>query len=198
MGEGTVTACKLTISTSRAQSPNERLEALVAGHHAFVWRSLRRLGVPDQDVDDASQQGFLVAFRRLSDIAVESERSFLFQTALRVAADRRRAHRRRCEQPGLDLQEFPDSEAMSPEELMDRRRARALFDKVLAAMPLDLRAVFVLFELEDMTMAEIATMADIPAGTVASRLRRARRQFQKAASKIHTTQGAQQGNRGVR
>jgi RNA polymerase sigma-70 factor (ECF subfamily) len=180
MGEAVSTARQMV---PRTPFPGDRLQALVTEHHDFVWRSLRRLGVPDGDVDDASQQVFLVAHRRLDAIAPESERSFLFQTALRVASDWRRAHRRRSEQVGVDLREVPDRGA-DPEELMDRRRARALLDRVLGAMPMDLRAVFVLFELEEMTMLEIATLAEIPPGTVASRLRRARQVFQQEVDKV--------------
>jgi len=217
MGEVSSTACKIVTSASRehpralpdgahresSKEPsqgafsNARLHVLLADHHAFVWRSLRRLGVPDCDVDDASQQVFLVAHRRLSEIAHETERSFLFQTALRVAADWRRAHKRRREQPGMDLLDVPDG-AANPEELMDQRRARALLDQVLGDMPMDLRAVFVLFELEEMTMMEIATLSDIPPGTVASRLRRARHVFQKAVQKLTARRPARRNDQGGR
>ncbi len=187
MAEASSTACKIATSacgaSERSPASPDRLQALLTGHHAFVWRSLRRLGVPDCDVDDASQQVFWVAYRRLAEIAPESERSFLFQTALRVAADWRRAHKRRGEQTGMDLLDVPDG-AANPEELMDQRRARALLDRVLGVLPMDLRAVFVLFELEEMTMMEIATLSDLPPGTVASRLRRARRAFQEAVREL--------------
>jgi RNA polymerase sigma-70 factor (ECF subfamily) len=195
MSEASSTACQIEASAAGARSPSDRLQTLVSDHHAFLWRSLRRLGVADGDVDDAVQQVFLVAFRRLSEIAKKSERAFLFQTALRVAADWRRAHKRRCEQAGLDLREVPDSSA-GPEELMDRRRARALLDRVLGALPMDLRAVFVLFELEELTMMEIATMSDIPPGTVASRLRRARQAFQEAVRTMTSGPGAARHERG--
>ena len=198
MGEASSTACQIATGASLGgRPPNTRLQALLAEHHAFVWRSLRRLGVPDGDVDDASQQVFLVAHRRLAEIAPESERSFLFQTALRVAADWRRAHKRRIEQTGMNLSDAPDLTA-NPEEQMDQRRARALLDQVLGAMPMDLRAVFVLFEIEEMTMMEIATLADIPPGTVASRLRRARQVFQEKARKLTAGQHAERGDRGGR
>jgi RNA polymerase sigma-70 factor (ECF subfamily) len=183
MSETSSTACQIATIAPSGRAPSDRLHALLADHHAFVWRSLRRLGVPDSDVDDASQQVFLVAHRRLAKIAHGSERSFLFQTALRVAADWRRAHKRRGEQTGMDLLDVPDV-AGNPEELMDQRQARALLDQALGGMPMDLRAVFVLFELEEMTMMEIATLSDLPAGTVASRLRRARQVFQEAAKKL--------------
>jgi RNA polymerase sigma-70 factor (ECF subfamily) len=197
MGEGSLTACEIATSPAGARASRARLEALLAAHHAFVWRSLRRLGVPDRDVDDASQQVFLVAHRRLAEIASESERSFLFQTALRVASEWRRAQKRRCEQSGIDVRNLPDGTA-SPEELADRRRARALLDRVLAAMPMELRVVFVLFELEEMTMVEIATMANLAPGTVASRLRRARRVFQAAVGQLTTAASARQESQGGR
>jgi RNA polymerase sigma-70 factor (ECF subfamily) len=194
MGEVSSAACPIVTRAAEAR-PRDRLQALIADHHAFVWRSLRRLGVPDCDVDDASQQVFLVAHRRMAEIVPESGRSFLFQTALRVAADWRRAHKRRGEQTGMDLLDVPDG-AANPEELMDQRRARALLDRVLVGMPMDLRAVFVLFELEEMTMIEIAALSDIPLGTVASRLRRARQAFQEAVGKLTPGQPARRDDQG--
>jgi RNA polymerase sigma-70 factor (ECF subfamily) len=197
MGEGSVNACRNVTSVHDRALAGDRLEGLVADHHAFVWRSLRRLGVPDGDVDDASQQVFLVAHRRLAQLAHESERSFLFQTCLRVAADWRRAHKRRHEQPGMDILDVPDV-AATPEEQMDQRRARALLDRVLAVMPMKLRAVFMLFELEELTMAEIATIAGIPPGTVASRLRRARQAFHEAAKRLTAARRTRDEHEGTR
>src|SRR5690349_17768097 len=74
-----------------------RLSALVGEHSAFVWRSLLRLGVPRADAEDAVQQVFLVASRRLDDIEPGRERAFLFSTALRIAARARRTQQRRRE-----------------------------------------------------------------------------------------------------
>ncbi|MDX2091773.1 MAG: sigma-70 family RNA polymerase sigma factor [Kofleriaceae bacterium] len=64
--------------------------------------------------------------------------------------------------------------APSPAEVADRQRARAVLDRILDAMDDDLRAVFVLYELEELTMSEIANTLELTPGTVASRLRRAR------------------------
>jgi RNA polymerase sigma-70 factor (ECF subfamily) len=61
---------------------------------------------------------------------------------------------------------------------------------------MDLRAVFVLFELEEMTMMEIATISDLPPGTVASRLRRARQAFQETVKKLTAGQHARRDDRG--
>jgi len=156
-----------------------RLTALVDAQYDFVWRSVRRLGVRDGDADDAAQHVFLVAARKLDAIREGCERSFLYQTALRVASDYRRSNKRRFEARLTDLPETIETAdpALTTDELLDLRRARAFLDSILDQMPIDLRAVFVLHELEQTTMADIASLLSLPSGTVASRLRRARLQF---------------------
>jgi len=74
--------------------------------------------------------------------------------------------------------------APSAEDLVDRRRARELLDQVLESIPLDVRAVFILFEMEEMTLAEIAALLGIPSGTAASRLRRGRELFQAEITRL--------------
>lgn len=171
-------------------SASERLRGLVAGHFDFIGRSLRRLGVPAADVDDATQQVFMVVSRRLDEVEAGRERAFLFGVALRVASDVRRARRRRgavMDEGANDVDgATPDP---SPEQLTDQRQARALLDEALEALSLDLRTVFVLFELEEMTMAEIAALLDLPPGTVASRLRRAREAFQEQCRRLRARVG---------
>ncbi len=161
-----------------------KLRALQVEHFEFLWRSLRRLGVPEADVDDAVQQVFLVAARR--EIQAGAERSFLFATALRVASHARRTLRRRRESGD----EPPDQTDATPsaEDLLDQRRARALLDEVLESLPLDVRAVFILFELEELTVVEIAAMLGIPSGTASSRLRRGREMFQQAVARVKAAQ----------
>lgn len=155
----------------------ERLRAIVDAHHDFTWRSLRRLGVPTADVDDAVQRVFLVIANRLADVTVGSERAFLFSTAVREAAHARRTLARRREDGDDALLEREDGVAPA-DDLVAQRQARALLDWLLDEMPLELRAVFVLFEIEELSSPEIAAMLDLPLGTVASRLRRAREDFE--------------------
>jgi RNA polymerase sigma-70 factor (ECF subfamily) len=71
---------------------------------------------------------------------------------------------------------------LDPEAAAQQRRLEALFAQVLEQLSLPLRAVFVLYELEDLTMAEIAETLQLPAGTVASRLRRGREAFERLAA----------------
>ncbi len=153
---------------------------MVAAHLPFVWRSARRLGVPEAEADDLTQKVFWLASRRLDEIPVGGERGFLFRTTLGLASNVRRGLRRRRE---IDLDSLgePLTASPGPEEITHQRRAQEQALAILDTMPDDLRAVFVLFEIEELTTSEIASLLDLPAGTVASRLRRAR---EHAAAKI--------------
>ena len=155
---------------------NERVGALVREHFAYVWRLCRRLGLPEADADDAAQQVFITAARRADDMRPGSERAFLYGVAVNAAAKWRESRARRREDPEAELERLEDS-VPSAEELLDRRNARVLLDALLDAMPMELRVVFVLYEIEQQTAPEIAEALEIPLGTAASRLRRARDDF---------------------
>ena len=176
-------------SAADANANQLRLRRMLEESFEFVWRSLRRFGLSDDRADDAAQLVFIIASRKLDSIRLESERSFLFGTAMRVASDIRRSAVNRREvahaDPGADV---VDATATA-EELIDQRRAREMLDGVLDAMQEDLRAVFVLFELEELPTAEIAALLAIPPGTVASRLRRAREEFEVQIARIKKRHG---------
>jgi len=170
--------------TCAAQLDNARVAEMLRAHFRDVWRIVRRFGVPENMADDAAQEVFIIAARRLADIGPGSERPFLFATAVRVAANARRAlgARRECAEDdslpeGVDPR--PNAEA-----LLDQKRLRQLLDRVLDELSDDLRVCFVLYELEGMSSPEIAELLNIPIGTVASRLRRAREAFEQAALRL--------------
>ena len=171
-------------STEGAKDAEARLRELFRQHYDFIWRSLRRLGLDAGRADDAAQQVFVTASRKLEGIRVGGERGYLFGIALRVAADTRRACARRRERPLEHAGDAPDP-APLVEESLDKHRARELLDAALAKLPLDLRIVFVLHELEELTMSEIAETIGAPSGTVASRLRRAREEFEAIVSRLN-------------
>lgn len=150
-------------------------------HATFVWRSLQRLGVRGAELDDAHQEVFIVVHRKLGtfDDASAKLTSWLFGICMRVAsAARRKAHRRHevltCVMPeqgsGVDT---------GPEGRLQQRQAAELVDRVLDTLDLEKRAIFVMFEMDQLSCQEIADIVDVPLGTVHSRLHAARSEFQE-------------------
>jgi RNA polymerase sigma-70 factor (ECF subfamily) len=178
---------ELALGEASFEAADQRLNRLFEQNLDFVWRSLRRLGVPLSAVDDATQQVWLIVARRLPEIAVDSERSFLFGTAMRIASDMRRSVARRREVSGEAPPDFVDP-APQAEELLERQRDRSVLDQLLEDLPDELRAVFVLYELEEQTAVQIAELLGIPVGTATSRLRRARVEFEQIV-KRHRARG---------
>lgn len=163
-----------------AVDASDRLRLMVEQHFDLVWRLVRRMGVPADRADDAAQEVFLVAANRIDDVRFGSERSFLFGTALRIARSTRRALGREV---AVDLDEEA-SDLPQLDELTDQKRARDLLDRILERMDESLRAVFLLHEIEGLTAKEISEVVDAPLGTVASRLRRAREEFDAHVRRI--------------
>jgi len=171
-----------------ASERSARLRRMVDEHIDFVARVLRNAGTPLTEIDDEVQRTFITAARRIDDVRHGSERGFLLQTALHQAAHARRTAARRRE---VLVDEIPEMQAAvaTPEDLSDQRRARKLLDQVLGDMHPDLRAVFISYEFEELTMVEIAEALGLPQGTVASRLRRARSEFQERVRELENKLG---------
>jgi RNA polymerase sigma-70 factor, ECF subfamily len=165
-----------------------RLERMFRSHHELIWRTLRRLGLSADLAADMTQQAYLIAAERLSDIRMGSERAFLFSTAIGLARTNFRRSQRCQLQSDMDLHVDPGLRA---EQVTNRCSAVELMDRVFAKTDPDLVTVFVLFELEGLSAPEIAQLVDIPVGTVASRLRRARATFRASARRMELAYAAQ-------
>jgi RNA polymerase sigma-70 factor (ECF subfamily) len=163
---------------ARPPADRMRLEQMFVAHHALVWRTLRRRGLDADAAADATQQTFLVAAERLRDINLDSERAFLVGTALRVAFSVGRKTGR------WQLEDDMDLRAAQGRNLLDKQAAIELCDLVLSKVDAELAEIFVLFELEGLSSPEIAASLEIPLGTVASRLRRAREQFRAVVGRL--------------
>ena len=140
-----------------------RLRQVVSEHFEVLWRFLRRLGIPDGDHRRRCAGGSAGAGSQARSVSeVGSERSFVLSTAFRVASSFRRAARKRrreVDDGGLEELEAPE---LNPEALAEKQRLRVVLQRVLNQLPLELRAVFVLYELEELTMAEIAATLELP------------------------------------
>lgn len=166
--------------------PLPTFDAVYEQHFDFVWRNIRRLGVPDAQLDDAAQEVFLVVHRRLADFEGRSSlRTWLFGVVARVARDHRRAARRksphaRSPEASIDADLVPDDRAEGPHDRSERSEAIRLLHRLLDELDDDKRAVFVLAELEQMSAPEIAEALGENVNTVYARLRAARRDFEQA------------------
>jgi len=170
--------------TGAGAARNERLATMLTDHYRAIWRAVRRLGVPSASAEDAAQEVFIIASRKLDEIVPGGEARFLYGVALRVAANRRRSSALRHERSDEAAVLAAASSRARPDALLEEKQMRELLELALAELPEDLRAALVLFEIEGFSEREIADIADIPLGTVASRLRRARAAFHRAAARL--------------
>jgi RNA polymerase sigma-70 factor, ECF subfamily len=171
--------------SARQPKPREveaRLADTYRESYGFVWRSLRRLGVPEHGVDDAVHDVFVVAARRLHEFEGRAAiTSWLFAVAVRIAQHHRRAiarHARRRTALAQTVQTpAPAKDAYA------RRDAAHTLHALLEELDDEHRHVFILMELEQMTGREVAQMLGLKVPTVHSRLRAARDGLRRAAAR---------------
>lgn len=174
----------LVLETGSAAPPRELTAAALFEEHAsFAWRVLRRLGVADADADDACQEVFLTVHRRLHAFEGRSSpRTWIYGICIRVASDwRNRAATRR-----------EVASAKPPDRLVEAtqvgdvalREARTLLDRILDGLDDDKRAAFVLYEIEELSLKELAAAIGCPLQTAFSRLQAARREVEAALARV--------------
>lgn len=154
-----------------------RFVALYREHFDFVFRNLRRLGVNEASIDDALQDVYMAALRRIADYRDDTHpKAWLFAISMRVASNYRRAERRRGEPLAFDAQLIA-TPLTSPFAITVQFEARRMLHDFLERLGESRRAVFVMAELEQMTAPEIAQALSMNLNTVYSRLRSARIEF---------------------
>lgn len=169
------------LSRPFATDSRSEFRRIVDEHAAYLWRALRHLGVRDRDLEDVCQEVFLVAHRRLEDFRGESSmRTWLYGIAVRLASEhRRRAHVRR-EVPSAEL---PQLEIAATAQIqVESNELLELLRGILEQLDDDKRAVFVLYEIEELDMKEVASALGCPLQTAYSRLHAARKFVAKAVS----------------
>jgi RNA polymerase sigma-70 factor, ECF subfamily len=169
VGNGSGNGFKMVVPAKRlapTEVDRDRLERIFNAHHAAVWRALRRRGLTTEAAEDATQETFLLAVERLSDIQPDRERAFLIATAVRVAHTLGRKTVR------WELDEDMDQRFSAVRDTSETRADVQLCDLVLSKVEPELVEIFVLYEIEELTSPEIAALLEIPLGSVASRLQR--------------------------
>lgn len=153
-------------------------------HFPRAWRVARRLGLEPAQAEEAAQEAFIVLLQKLDEIEPGKELAFLLSAVAHVCRNMRRKAsftRELAVDPGqFDCQATP----VTIEGLVEQKHARELVDEILARMSEPLRVVFVLYELEQLTLLEISEALEIPQGTAGSRLRLARNAFRKELSRL--------------
>lgn len=152
-------------------------ERVYGDNFALVWRSLRRFGVPFEQLEDAAQEVFLVWHRRQHEFRGDARvATFLYGIARRVAADLRRGTRR-AERRDEALVHAASEAGCDVEEALAHRQAVETFERAVRELPEKLREVYVLSEVEGWTAQQIGAAIGASPNTVSSRLRLARRRL---------------------
>lgn len=151
----------------------------------MVWRSLRRLGVPEASLDDAAQDVFLVVHRRWNDFKNQSSRrTWIYGIALRVASEHSRRARREQSRLSPTDPDLVNSDNLSPDTLTDQsfrqREAGRVLYEALGQLADGERQIVVLVDLEERSVVEAAEALGVNLNTAYSRLRRARQHFERA------------------
>lgn len=147
----------------------------------YLIRTLRRLGVPHDDVEDLAHEVFLVLYRKWEDYDPSRPlRAYLFGIAFRVAANHIRKRRREVSYPVVEVEDL----GPRPDQVLEAHQARTLVLDALERVPLPRRAVLIMHDIDELPMAEIAAILSIYRFTGYSRLRKARREFAAAVSSV--------------
>jgi RNA polymerase sigma-70 factor (ECF subfamily) len=150
-------------------------------HAAYVGRTLRYLGVGEAEIADGVQETFLVVDAQLASFEGRSSmRTWLRQICVRIAMSQRRKHARRRETAlDPDAPGAPVDAGPAP-----RQETRELLQRLLDKLDDDQRAVFVLYEVEEMSMREVAEAVGCPLQTAYSRYQAARATVARHAARL--------------
>jgi RNA polymerase sigma-70 factor (ECF subfamily) len=163
-------------------SERARFDAIFEAEFAYVWTSLRRLGVQDRDLEDLSHDVFIEVYRRIATYdTTRPIRPWLFAFAFRFASDYRKLARHRREVMGTEAE--ANDPQPSADRLLQMKQNQHLVERAVSKIDPDRQPVFILHELDDVPMAEIAEALGIPVNTAYSRLRLAREEFRDAVKR---------------
>ncbi len=153
---------------------------------SYVWASLARLGVRERDREDLVSEVFVRVHRESAAYDhARPIRPWLFAFAVRVASEYRKSARFRREVlAGTDDEHEHTDPAETADLKIERTEGRALVQAALEELDFDKRVVFVMHELDDTKVPEIAQTLGLAEGTAYSRLRAARTEFASAVRRL--------------
>lgn len=161
-------------------------EQIYEDHFDLVWRTARRLGVPESSAADVVQDTFLVLHRRIADYdGRASMKQWVLGILVKVVGDHRRRYRRKdahCVPHAADSEGDLTIASPLPEPSaeLEQQEAVRLLHALLEELDESKREVLVLAQLEEMTVPEIAEVLGANVNTIYARLRAARAEFEAA------------------
>jgi RNA polymerase sigma-70 factor, ECF subfamily len=162
------------------ESPHLEFEAVYAEHFDFVWRNLRRLGVPESALRDAAQEVFLVIYRRIGEFVPQGTlRSWIYSILRRVALAQKRQYRQRFPAEAQGADQLVDESQLNPESDAARGQSLRQLLELLNSLDDDKRDALVSVDIEGMTVPEACMALEVNLNTLYSRLRAARRQMRQ-------------------
>lgn len=157
-----------------------RFEEAVLPHLDAAYNLARWLTRNDADAEDVVQEAYLRAFKYFSGFRGGESRGWLLTIVRNTSYTWLQQNRETELSTAFDEDiHSVESGGLSPEALLLQKVDSQLLKRALEELPVEFREVIVLRELEGLSYKEIADVADIPLGTVMSRLARARKQFQQ-------------------
>ena len=185
-----------TAGNTAEHPSNESTGAIQAGFDAiyegmvdYVWNVVCRMGVPAPDAEDVVQEVFVTVYRRLGEFEGRAQlKTWVFTIAVHLVQHYFRTHARkpgdRASAKGTEIHALVDQRENGPANQVERRERYDALDRVLAQLDEAKRLVFVLAELEQLTLVEIGQIVGANPNTVATRLRAARQAFEKALARF--------------
>jgi RNA polymerase sigma-70 factor (ECF subfamily) len=182
-------ASEANLKQPRAPAAPRVFEEVLSEHLDALFRTALRLcRGQEADAEDLLQDAVLRALANYDQLRdASAARGWLFTILTRTHLNRLRAMRRRAESVDADLGEGTFEQALaewvplqSPAEEIETRQLGEQLTRALDELPVELRRVVWLVDVEGFTQREAATMEEVPEGTIASRLFRARRQLRTA------------------
>jgi RNA polymerase sigma-70 factor, ECF subfamily len=166
------------------------VEAVYMSQRELVWLTLQRMGIERSDLEDVFQDVFMIVQKRLHTYRRDSKLSaWLYGICLRSAArHRRRAFRRRESPRGVDLEPNDTSpwhaRAHAPDGRLQAQEHQVRLNRLLDTLDAEHRAIVVMYEIEELSCAEISELTGLKLGTIHSRLHNARRKLTAAARRL--------------
>jgi RNA polymerase sigma-70 factor (ECF subfamily) len=187
--QGEVTASSSVHWVSEQAIPESPLRPefpqIFRDHLGYVWHALRRLGVHDRDLEDVAHDVFLAVLKKLDQYdPVRPLRPWLFGFAFRFASDYRALARHRYEV--TDVAHEPFDHGPSALDGVIQSEALRVASQALGELELGRRAVFILHELDECSMPEVAEALGIPLNTAYSRLRLARAELAASVRRLRS------------